>query len=139
MSLHKTIIALFVAFAATMSYGCNRPNAPVTGNAEQPASPAGPVVRAVYLYNSEACQCERNRNQEADAILESVLAREQDVLRPEKVDVARNPAELERYERLTKFGFMPVLLGLDAQGRVAKKVEGFFKQAEVEAVLLLIR
>ncbi|NLH48975.1 MAG: hypothetical protein GX444_10275 [Myxococcales bacterium] len=95
----------------------------------------GPVSRAVYLFNSEACQCERDRNLEAESVLESVLSRKQGVIRPERVDVAKNPAELDRYERLTSFGFMPVLLGLDQNGRVAAKVEGFFKEDQVESLL----
>lgn len=100
-----------------------------------PPVSAGPIVRIVYLYNSEACQCERDRNEVAEGAMANVMTVNPSARRVEKIDVSRQPAELERYEKLTRFGFMPVLLGLDANGRVVRKEEGFFKEAAVAELL----
>jgi len=138
MSLHKTTIVLIVAFAATMFCGCNRPNASATVEPEKPASPAGPVVRAVYLFNSEACPCERTRNEEAEVVIANVLSGQTEVRPLERVDVAKSPSELERYQGLAQFTVMPVLLGFDGQGRVVNKIEGFLKEPQVASILLPI-
>ena len=117
---------LIVAVAALAACRATPPATP---------APAGPISRAVYLYNSAACECERDRNEVAEGTMANVAAAHSSVRRVEKIDVARQPGELERYEKLTRFGFMPVLLGLDANDRVAQKIEGFFEEKAVAELL----
>ncbi len=134
MEPRRTSLVLTIIMIGFFFIACERKAA---APLPDPSSePIGPVTRAVYLFNSKACECERDRNLEAESVLESVLSQEQEAIRPAWVDVAKTPAELERYEKLTRFGFMPVLLGLDQNGRVAAKVEGFFKEDQVESILL---
>ena len=127
LALGAGVLLLAVLFVS----GCRQSG----GAPPAPATPDMPVVKAVYLFHSEACQCESNRNAAAEEAMANVAASDPAARRPEKIDVSRQPAELERYQKLTPFGFMPVLLGLDANGRVVRKVEGFFKEDEVLDVL----
>ncbi len=106
-----------------------------TPKANGTPAPSGPVARAVYLFNSAACQCERDRNAVAEETMANVGMADPAARRVEKIDVSQQPAELERYQKLTQFAFMPVLLGLDANGRVVRKVEGFFKETAVADLL----
>lgn len=106
-----------------------------TPKANATPAPSGPVARAVYLFNSAACQCERDRNAAAEEAMANLAASDPAARRPEKIDVSQQPAELERYQKLTRFGFMPVLLGLDENDRVVRKVEGFFKEDAVAELL----
>ena len=128
---------LLIGFLALFVVTCGPATKPVS--LPPTPAPSRPIVKVVYLFNSEACPCERERNAAAEEMLRDVASNNPGPRVPEKVDVAKQPAELQRYQQMTRFGFMPVLLGLDANGRVVKVVEGFFKQAEVEAVLLSVR
>lgn len=133
----QAIVVSLLAFVLTVFGGCGKSTTPGQIPEEAPSpNLVGQVTRAVFLFNSEACPCERTRNEEAEGIMMNVLSGQTDVRPLEKIDVAKSPAELERYQRLTKFTVMPVLLGLDGQGQVANRIEGFFKEPEVESILI---
>jgi len=117
-------------------FGCNKSSSVPAAAAPNSIKATGPIVRAVLLFNSEACPCERTRNEEAEGVIANVLSGQTDVRPLERVDVAKSPSELERYQALAKFSVMPVLLGFDGQGRVVNKIEGFLKEPQVESILL---
>ena len=135
---HTFLWSAFVVFAMLIlaPFGCGKPTSPMESASPQPAVSTGPVVRAVYLFNSEACQCEKTRNEEAEGVIANVLSGQTDVRPLERVDVAKSPSELERYQKLAQFTIMPVLLGFNDRGQVVRKFEGFLKEPQVESVLL---
>ena len=133
----QRILPLFlILLMALLAWGCNKSSSVPSANEPSSINVSGPITRVVLLYNSEACACERTRNEEAEGVIANVVTDQPEVRPLERVDVAKNPSELERYQKLTQFAVMPVLLGLNDRGQVVHKFEGFLKEPQVESILL---
>jgi hypothetical protein len=106
--------------------------------AEQSSAPSQDqtqVSSAVFIFNSEACDCEKQRNMDAEKSIEFFL-KSKDARQLKRIDIAKHPEELEMHQKLTRISFLPVLLGLDETGGVVEKVEGIFdnKQKTLENI-----
>jgi len=134
---HQRILPLFLILSmALLTWGCNKSNSAPMANEPASIKVSGPITRVVLLYNSEACACERTRNEEAEGVIANVVMDQPEARPLERVDVAKSPSGLERYQKLTQFAVMPVLLGLNDRGQVVRKFEGFLKEPQVESILL---
>ncbi len=93
------------------------------------------VSSAVFIFNSEACDCEKQRNLDAEKSIDFFL-KNKDARQLKRIDIANHPAELKKYQKLTRISFLPVLMGLDETGGVVEKVEGIFdnKQKPLENI-----
>ncbi len=126
------VFALIALAAVTCLTACDAK----TSSAEAPAkTEAQSVAKVVFLYNSACCKCEKQRNKDALESLDYFM-KNPDSRPMTRIDVSQSPDKLKFYQKQTRISFMPVLLGLDENGRVVEKVEGIFenKQKELETI-----
>ena len=129
---YLTRTAIVLAIFALASCQANQN---ITEQSAAPSQNQALVSSAVFIFNSEACDCEKQRNLDAEKSIEFFLTNK-DALQLKRIDIAKHPAELEKQQKLTRISFLPVLLGLDESGGVVEKVEGIFdnKQKTLENI-----
>ena len=137
MKSKKRLFGVSIVTATALVFfflACER-NSAITQN-ESSSDDSKEIVSAVFIYNSQACDCEKNRNEEASALMKSVLKDAPEPKPIERIDKAAQEDKYEGYAAKAKMSFLPVLLGLDENGRIVKKIEGFFDESDVMEILL---
>jgi hypothetical protein len=131
----RRLLACLVAGVLVTLAACEVTQPAAQARAASPAR-SGTIVNAVYLFNSDACPCEKDRNAAAEEVMKAVTKRGLPATSLTRVDVHKEPKELDRFEKAAGITFLPVLLGIDSAGAVVKKIEGYFKEAQVAEILL---
>jgi len=120
------LVTAFAVMACEQRGVAAEPQGAQSGDGDRPTAATGPVEKLVFIFNSEACACERDRNQEAEDAMAAILQGNPPPAPLQRIDIAKDVTVLRTYQKQTFIGFLPVLLALDTQDRVVTKVEGLF-------------
>ena len=93
------------------------------------------IHKILFFTQTKSCACTKRRIEKAERILRQTMKRlEYDIPR-EVINIQVDVILAEKWERKVGWNFMPVILFLDRDGKVLKKLEANIGEDDISAVI----